>query len=325
VKLVAPSAATVLIDGESGTGKELIAQAIHQASPRARAPFIAVHCAALSENLLESELFGHERGAFTGATERRDRAASKRRSAGRSSSTRSARLHSPRQAQAAALPRDQELSSASAAPKTHRRSTSASLPRPTATSKPMVQEGKFREDLFFRLNVVRIELPPLRESARRHPRYCWSTSSRSYSGERPPRRARSSPEAIATPSSTRGAADIRELWNFRENAVALRRGGKLAEYDLDARLREAVGQTSDLTGATGSRVSAPQSVATSGSGQRRPVPLGRGEANRHLLREAASNPCGKPAPRPPSSWAPAGATLHRQDRAMRQRLDVTDE
>src|SRR5471030_2137129 len=71
VKLVAPSRATILIDGESGTGKELIAQAIHQSSPRARAPFIAVHCAALSESLLESEIFGHERGSFTGATERR--------------------------------------------------------------------------------------------------------------------------------------------------------------------------------------------------------------------------------------------------------------
>src|SRR4051812_17699150 len=71
MKLVAPSRATILIEGESGSGKELIAQAIHQASPRSRAAFVAVHCAALSENLLESELFGHERGSFTGATERR--------------------------------------------------------------------------------------------------------------------------------------------------------------------------------------------------------------------------------------------------------------
>jgi len=71
VNKVAQSKATILIEGESGTGKELIAQAIHQASPRAHGPFVAVHCAALSEGLLESELFGHERGSFTGATERR--------------------------------------------------------------------------------------------------------------------------------------------------------------------------------------------------------------------------------------------------------------
>ena len=71
VKLVAPSRATILVEGESGTGKELIAQAIHQVSQRARGPFIGVHCAALSESLLESEIFGHERGSFTGAIERR--------------------------------------------------------------------------------------------------------------------------------------------------------------------------------------------------------------------------------------------------------------
>jgi DNA-binding NtrC family response regulator len=71
VKLVAPSKATILIEGETGTGKELIAQAIHQISPRSKQPFVTVHCAALPTNLLESELFGHEKGAFTGATERR--------------------------------------------------------------------------------------------------------------------------------------------------------------------------------------------------------------------------------------------------------------
>ena len=68
---MAPSRATVLLEGETGTGKELIAQAIHQNSNRARKPFVPVHCAALAVNLLESELFGHEKGAFTGASERR--------------------------------------------------------------------------------------------------------------------------------------------------------------------------------------------------------------------------------------------------------------
>ena len=71
VKLVGPSKATVLLSGETGTGKELVAQSIHQNSDRARGPFVPVHCAALPSNLLESELFGHEKGAFTGATESR--------------------------------------------------------------------------------------------------------------------------------------------------------------------------------------------------------------------------------------------------------------
>src|SRR5258708_7936676 len=160
MKLVAPSRATILIEGESGTGKELIAQAIHQASPRARAPFVAVHCAALSENLLESELFGHERGSFTGATERR---------IGRFESADGGTIF---------LDEIGEIS-ASTQVKLLRFLETKSVER-VGGSKPidldvrlvaatnrnleqLVREGKFRDDLFFRLNVVRITMPPLRD------------------------------------------------------------------------------------------------------------------------------------------------------------------
>src|SRR5436190_4188907 len=160
MKLVAPSRATILIEGESGTGKELIAQAIHQASPRARGPFVAVHCAALSENLLESEIFGHERGSFTGATERR---------IGRFESADGGTLF---------LDEIGEISGSTQV-KLLRFLETKSIER-VGGSKPieldvrlvaasnreleqLVKEGKFREDLFFRLNVVRITLPPLRD------------------------------------------------------------------------------------------------------------------------------------------------------------------
>src|SRR5262249_35653850 len=154
--------ATILVEGESGTGKELIAQAIHQASPRARGPFIAVHCAALSESLLESEIFGHERGSFTGATERR---------IGRVEAADGGTLF---------LDEIGEIS-ASTQVKLLRFLETKSIER-VGGSKPieldvrlvaatnrnleqLVHEGKFREDLFFRLNVVRILMPALRERA----------------------------------------------------------------------------------------------------------------------------------------------------------------
>src|SRR5471032_1526465 len=162
VKLVAPSRATILIEGESGTGKELIAQAIHQASPRARAPFIAVHCAALSENLLESEIFGHERGAFTGATERR---------IGRFESADGGTLF---------LDEIGEISPAIQVKLLRFLETKAidrvggsktielDVRLVTATNRNLerlVREGKFREDLYFRLDVVRFLMPPLRQRA----------------------------------------------------------------------------------------------------------------------------------------------------------------
>jgi DNA-binding NtrC family response regulator len=234
VKLVATSKATILIEGESGTGKELIAQAIHQASPRSRGPFIAVHCAALSENLLESEIFGHERGSFTGAIERR---------IGRFESANGGTLF---------LDEISEISPATQV-KLLRFLETKSIER-VGGSKPidldvrlvaatnrtlsqMVQGGRFREDLFFRLNVVRLVLPPLRERTDDIP-LLLAHYLRIFAEE----------NGVAVPAIEAGAlrtlqaypwpGNIRELRNFCENAVVTRRGGSLTEYDLEPKFRD---------------------------------------------------------------------------------------
>jgi two-component system, NtrC family, response regulator AtoC len=160
VRTVAPATATVLIQGESGTGKELIARAIHQQSHRAKGPMVTVHCAALPANLLESELFGHEKGAFTGAHERR--------------------IGRIEQAQGGSLFLDEigEIDPTTQikllrflGERTFERvgsskTLSADVRLIAATNKDlkaMVKAGTFREDLYFRLSVVPIWLPPLRE------------------------------------------------------------------------------------------------------------------------------------------------------------------
>src|SRR5216683_2800901 len=156
VQQVAPSKASVLILGESGTGKELIAKAIHHLSPRSQQPLVTVHCAGLSPTLLESELFGHEKGAFTGAHERR--------------------IGRFEQAQGGTLFLD-EIGEIDAATQVKllrflgerefervgsNKTLSADVRLITATNKnleEMVQKGSFREDLFFRLRVVELDLP----------------------------------------------------------------------------------------------------------------------------------------------------------------------
>src|SRR5438445_2778803 len=160
VEQVAPARTTVLLLGESGTGKELIAKTIHQLSPRARHLMVTVHCAALSPTLLESELFGHEKGAFTGAHERR--------------------IGRFEQAQGGTLFLDEIgeidasiqikllrfLGERSFERVGSNKTLSADVRLITATNKNLqeqVKAGKFRDDLFFRLRVVEIWLPPLRE------------------------------------------------------------------------------------------------------------------------------------------------------------------
>ncbi len=319
VKLVAPSRATVLIDGESGTGKELIAQAIHQASPRARAPFIAVHCAALSENLLESELFGHERGAFTGATERR---------IGRFEAAVGGTLF---------LDEIGEIS-LSTQVKLLRFLETKAIER-VGGSKPidldvrlvaatnrrleaLVREGKFREDLFFRLNVVRIELPPLRTRADDIP-LLLAHYLKLFSEENGHPLLSLEPGAIATLKAYAWPGNIRELRNFCENAVVLRRGGKLSEYDLDPKFR-GVAAAADFTRI----VINPTSQPPTGGGASGPVTnvgpsLSVEDNEKHLLREALIKSRGNRT-QAAQLMGVSRRTLHRKI-AQWPELDVTDK
>ncbi len=229
VKLVAPSKATVLLEGETGTGKELIAQAIHQNSTRSRQAFVPVHCAALAANLLESELFGHEKGAYTGATERR---------IGRFESADGGTLF---------LDEIGEID-ASTQVKLLRFLETRSFER-LGSSKPikvdvrlvcatnrnlaeMAKRGEFREDLLYRLNVVTIHLPPLRERQEDLP-VLLNHYIDFFAEENGLPPLELSEGALKVLRAYRWPGNIRELRNFCENTVVLKRGNEVTEYDLD--------------------------------------------------------------------------------------------
>jgi DNA-binding NtrC family response regulator len=303
VKLVAPSRATVLIEGESGTGKELVAQAVHQSSPRARAPFIAVHCAALSENLLESEIFGHERGAFTGATERR---------IGRFEAADGGTLF---------LDEIGEIS-ASTQVKLLRFLETKTIER-VGGSKPidldvrlvaatnrnleqLVRDGKFREDLFFRLNVVRIVLPPLRERTEDVP-LLLAHYLKHFSEENGLPALTLEPGALATLQTYAWPGNIRELRNFCENAVVLRRGGSLSEFDLDPKFRGGAPAAGSAGNAATAALANPLSVE---------------ENEKRLLREALIKARGNRT-KAAALMGISRRTLHRKI-AEWPELDVTD-
>ena len=159
IRQVAPSKTTVLIEGESGTGKELVAQAIHSLSGRPENKFVAVNCAALSPQLLESELFGHEKGSFTGAGQRRI-GRFEQADGGTIFLDEIGEIDAGTQVRLLRVLSERTI---------ERVGSNASIPvnvRVIAATnkslKKLVQEGKFREDLYFRLNVVHIQMPPLR-------------------------------------------------------------------------------------------------------------------------------------------------------------------
>lgn len=160
VDQVGPSRASVLVVGESGTGKELIAEAIHRASPRAKEPLIRLNCAALAEGLLESELFGHERGAFTGAFARRE---------GRFEQADGGTLfldevsEIPQATQVKLLRFLQERTFERVGGNETLQVDVRIIAATNRDLRQLIKEGRFREDLFYRLNVVSLEIPPLRE------------------------------------------------------------------------------------------------------------------------------------------------------------------
>ena len=231
VRLVGPSRATVLLTGETGTGKELFAQSIHQNSDRARSPFIAVHCAALPTNLLESELFGHEKGAFTGASERR---------IGRFESANNGTLFLDEIGEIDASTQVKLLRFLES--KTIERLGSSktlelNVRLVCATNRnllKMVNSGDFREDLYYRLNVITIELPPLRERGD-DLSLLLNYFLDEYSTENGFECPKFTKEAQEILENYDWPGNVRELRNFCENMVVLNRGKEISQYDLDPR------------------------------------------------------------------------------------------
>ncbi|MEZ5069580.1 MAG: sigma-54 dependent transcriptional regulator [Bacteroidales bacterium] len=229
---VAPSNATVLIRGESGTGKELVAHAVHFASRRSAKPMVTVNCAALSESLLESELFGHEKGAFTGATERH---------MGRFEKADGGTLFIDEIGDIP-LPVQVKLLRALQFGEFERVGGSRTLKVDVrvlaATNRnleEMIGRGEFREDLFYRINVVTILLPPLRDRKTDIPPLIRHFLDK-YARENGKELEGISKEAQDYLMKYDFPGNIRELENIMERAVALTRGPLLSSLDFPAGL-----------------------------------------------------------------------------------------
>jgi two-component system, NtrC family, response regulator AtoC len=224
---------TVLIDGETGTGKELVARAIHGASARADRPFVAVDCAALPETLFESELFGHERGAFTGALAAR-RGLLETSSGGTCLLDEIGELTAPLQAKLLRTLQERTI---------RRVGGNDAIPvnvRIVAATNRDLQklaaEGAFREDLYYRLNVVTITVPPLRERAADIPLLAQHFLEKfAREGGRPVKRL--APEALAVLTAFRWPGNVRELEHAIERAVALSSAETILPDDFPAHLR----------------------------------------------------------------------------------------
>jgi DNA-binding NtrC family response regulator len=233
VEQVAPSRASVLILGETGTGKELIAEMIHRASPRARATMVRLNCAALSESLLESELFGHEKGSFTGAIGRRE---------GRFEQANGGTVfldevsEIPMATQVKLLRVLQERTFERVGGNETLKVDVRILAASNRDLRQRIAEGLFREDLYYRLNVVTLEIPPLRERMTDVPELA-TFFLRRYAEENGKRVEGLSDDALAALSTYSWPGNVRELENAIERAVVLCDGPRIEPRHLPASLR----------------------------------------------------------------------------------------
>src|ERR1700693_3217133 len=240
IRQVAPSSANVLIEGESGTGKELAAHAIHNLSRRNKAKFVAVHCAALSPQLLESELFGHEKGAFTGAHERRI-GRLEQANGGTVFLDEIGEIDASTQVKLLRVISEERAFERVGGNQTLR----ADVRLIAATNKnleALVREGKFRDDLFFRLNVVRITMPPLRERKEDIPLLIRGFLRHFCKANEKPL-VDLTADAMDALLTYNWPGNVRELRTAIEHGVVMATGPKITVRDLPSALRQAASTT----------------------------------------------------------------------------------
>src|SRR5450755_3860997 len=233
IETVGPTDATVLVTGESGTGKELVTRAIHHASPRRFHPLVVIHCGALTETLLESELFGHEKGAFTGAQYRK-KGKFEIAEGGTVFLDEIGDISLKTQTDLLRVLQEREISRVGG-----NQTIKVDFRVVAATNKDLerlIEEGKFRPDLYYRLNVFHIELPPLRERREDIP-LMVDHFTRKFSREMSKRITRVSPAAMNELQQYNWPGNIRELENAVERAMVVAQEPELREQDFSLKVK----------------------------------------------------------------------------------------
>ena len=250
IRQAAPSSATVLLLGESGTGKELFARALHEHSPRSAGPFVPINCAAIPETILESELFGYERGAFTGAVQRKE-GRIERAQAGTLFLDEVGELTPSVQVKLLRFLQEGEIErlGGSGAIKVDCRVVAATNQDLGAR----VRENKFREDLFYRLNVIQVVLPPLRDRPEDIPLLADHFIARYAAKNGKPIRGLTR-AALSAMESYPWPGNVRELEHAIERAVVLSHGAEIEVDDLPESVRTgSAARTAGIAGALDGR------------------------------------------------------------------------